>query len=62
VFPVADVAAAIDWHRRVFGFEPRLVNPPGDEVPVYAILYRDAVGDHAAAARRGQQLVALSPG
>jgi catechol 2,3-dioxygenase-like lactoylglutathione lyase family enzyme len=46
VFPVADVAASIDWYRRTFGFEPRVVNPPGDEVPVYAVLYRDAVSIH----------------
>jgi uncharacterized glyoxalase superfamily protein PhnB len=46
VFPVADVAASIDWYRQVFGFEPRIVNPPGDEVPVYAVLYRDAVSIH----------------
>src|SRR5579871_761212 len=46
VFPVADVAASIDWYRRMFGFEPRVVNPPGDEVPVYAVLDRDAVSIH----------------
>ena len=45
MYPVADVAASIEWYRRVFGFEPRVVNPPG-EVPVYAVLYRDAVSVH----------------
>jgi uncharacterized glyoxalase superfamily protein PhnB len=45
VFPVVDVAAAIDWYRRVLGFEPRVVNPP-DEVPVYAVLKRDTVWIH----------------
>jgi uncharacterized glyoxalase superfamily protein PhnB len=45
VYPVADVAASIEWYRRVFGFEPRIVNPPG-EVPVYAVLYRDGVSIH----------------
>jgi catechol 2,3-dioxygenase-like lactoylglutathione lyase family enzyme len=45
VYPVADVAASIEWYRRVFGFEPRVVNPPGD-VPVYAVLYRDAISIH----------------
>ncbi len=46
VFPVADVADSIIWYRRTFGFEPRIVNPPGDEVPVYAIIYRDSVSIH----------------
>jgi hypothetical protein len=46
VFPVADVAASIAWYRRMFDFEPRIVNPPGDDVPVYAVLYRDAVSIH----------------
>ena len=45
VYPVADVAASIEWYRRVFGFEPRVVNPPG-EVPVYAVLHRDGVSIH----------------
>jgi uncharacterized glyoxalase superfamily protein PhnB len=45
VYPVADVAASIEWYRRVFGFEPRVVNPPG-EAPVYAVLYRDGVSIH----------------
>lgn len=45
VFPVADVAASLQWYRRVFGFEPRVVNPP-DEAPVYAVLHRDAVSIH----------------
>ena len=43
VYPVAGVAAAIEWYRRVLGFEPQLVNPAGDAVPVYAVLRRDAV-------------------
>jgi len=46
VFPVADVAAAIGWYRRILGFEPQVVNPPGDEVPVYAVLRRDSVALH----------------
>ena len=45
VYPVADVAASIEWYGRVFGFEPRVVNPP-DDVPVYAVLYRDGVSIH----------------
>src|SRR5262245_29900671 len=45
VYPVADVASSIEWYRRVFGFEPRVMNPPGD-VPVYAVLYRDGVSIH----------------
>ena len=45
VYPVADVRASIDWYRRVFGFETRTVNPPG-EVPVYAVLHRDTVSIH----------------
>jgi uncharacterized glyoxalase superfamily protein PhnB len=45
VYPVADVAASIEWYRRVFGFEPRVVNPPG-ETPVYAVLYRNDVSIH----------------
>ena len=46
VYLVADVAASIAWYRRVFEFEPRIVNPPGDEVPVYAVLYRGSVSIH----------------
>ncbi|HEX7676805.1 MAG TPA: VOC family protein [Thermoanaerobaculia bacterium] len=46
VYPVADVAAAIDWYTRVLGFAVTLVNPPGEQVPVYAILRRDAVSIH----------------
>jgi uncharacterized glyoxalase superfamily protein PhnB len=46
VFPVADVAAAIEWYKRVFAFETRLVNPPGDPIPAYAVLYRDRVSLH----------------
>jgi uncharacterized glyoxalase superfamily protein PhnB len=46
VFPVADVANAIAWYGRVFGFEPRIVNPPDDPVPVYAVLVRDGVSVH----------------
>jgi uncharacterized glyoxalase superfamily protein PhnB len=43
VYPVADVAAATAWYSRVLGFEVRVVNPPEDPVPVYAVLSRDAV-------------------
>ena len=46
VYPVADVGKAIEWYGRVFGFEARLVNPPGDPVAVYAVLYRDGVSLH----------------
>ena len=46
VFPVADVADSIEWYRRTLGFEPRVVNPPGDQVPVYAVLSRDSVSIH----------------
>jgi len=46
VYPVADVAASIAWYRRVLDFEPRIVNPPGDEVPVYAVLSRGGVSIH----------------
>ena len=46
IYPVADVQASIKWYQQVFGFEPRIVNPPGDEVPVYAVLYRDKVSIH----------------
>ena len=46
VYPVADVAAAIEWYRRAFGFEARVVNPPNDPGPVYAVLYRDTVSIH----------------
>ena len=45
VYPVADVAAAIQWYGRAFGFRPQVVNPPG-EVPVYAVLTRDGVSIH----------------
>jgi uncharacterized glyoxalase superfamily protein PhnB len=45
VYPVTDVAASIAWYRRVFGFEPRVVNPPDGE-PVYAVLCRDAIAIH----------------
>jgi len=45
VYPVEDVAASIGWYGRVFGFEARVVNPPG-AVPVYAVLYRDGVSIH----------------
>jgi uncharacterized glyoxalase superfamily protein PhnB len=45
IYPVVDVSASIEWYGRVFGFEPRVVNPPG-EVPVYAVLYRDGVSIH----------------
>jgi uncharacterized glyoxalase superfamily protein PhnB len=30
----------------MFGFEPRVVNPPGDEIPVYAVLCRDTLSIH----------------
>jgi lactoylglutathione lyase len=46
VYPVRDVAAAIEWYGRVLGFEARLVNPSGDPVPVYAVLYRDTLSIH----------------
>jgi uncharacterized glyoxalase superfamily protein PhnB len=46
VYPVADVTAAIAWYSRVFGFEARVVNPPGDPVPVYAVVCRDSVSLH----------------
>jgi uncharacterized glyoxalase superfamily protein PhnB len=46
VYPVADVATAIDWYQRVLGFEAQVVNPPGDGVPVYAVLRRDSVALH----------------
>jgi uncharacterized glyoxalase superfamily protein PhnB len=45
VFPVADVAVSVAWYGRMFDFEPRIVNPP-DDVPVYAVLSRDAVSIH----------------
>ena len=45
VHPIAVVAAAIDWYRWVFDFEPRVVNPPGD-VPVDAVLHRVGVSIH----------------
>jgi uncharacterized glyoxalase superfamily protein PhnB len=46
VYSVSDVAVSIEWYRRVLGFEPLVVNPPGDEVPVYAVLYKDSVSIH----------------
>jgi len=46
VYPVADVAAAIEWYSRVLGFKPQVVNPPGNAVPVYAVLNRDAASAH----------------
>ena len=46
VYPVADVAEAVDWYRRVLGFDVQLANPPGDAVPVYAVLRRDGVSVH----------------
>ena len=46
VYPAADVAVAIEWYQRVLGFEVQVVNPPGDEVPVYAVLRRDSVALH----------------
>ena len=46
VYPARDVALSIDWYRQTFGFEPIVVNPPGDEVPLYAVLRRDGVLIH----------------
>ena len=46
VYPVADVAASIEWYGRVLGFQPQLVNPSGSEIPVYAVLNRDGVSVH----------------
>lgn len=46
VYPVADIVASVAWYQRMFGFAPRVVNPPNDEVPVYAVLWRDAVSIH----------------
>ena len=36
----------MEWYRRVLGFEPQLVNPPGDAVPVYAVLRGGDVSVH----------------
>ena len=46
VYPVADISKAIEWYSQVFGFEARIVNPPGESVPSYAVLYRDEVRLH----------------
>jgi uncharacterized glyoxalase superfamily protein PhnB len=46
VYPVADIEISVAWYQRMFGFEPQVLNPPGDEVPVYAVLRRDAVSIH----------------
>lgn len=46
VYPVRDVGSSIDWYRQTFGFEPQVVNPPGDEPPVYAVVSRGAVLIH----------------
>jgi len=46
VYPVADVAKAIEWYRQVFGFAAPVVNPAGEPVPAYAVLYRDQVRLH----------------
>ena len=46
VYPVADVAKAIEWYSQVFGFEARIANPPSEPVPSYAVLYRDEVRLH----------------
>ena len=46
VYPVADVGKAIEWYSQVFGFEAQIVNPPGEPVPSYAVLYRDEVRLH----------------
>ena len=45
VFPVADVAAAIEWYRKHLAFVPTVVNPP-EGIPVYATLWRDEVSIH----------------
>ena len=45
IYPVNNVAASIEWYRRVFGFEPTVVNPPSD-VPVYAVMSRDGIAIH----------------
>jgi uncharacterized glyoxalase superfamily protein PhnB len=45
IYPVNNVAASIEWYRRVFGFEPTVVNPPDDE-PVYAVMARDGIAIH----------------
>jgi uncharacterized glyoxalase superfamily protein PhnB len=46
VYPVADISKAIEWYSQVFGFEARIVNPPGEPAPSYAVLYRDEVRLH----------------
>ena len=46
IYPVADVAVAIEWYSRVLGFKLGLVSPPGSAVPVYAVLQRDGVSAH----------------
>src|SRR5262245_30611066 len=46
VFPVADVAASVEWYVRVFGFEARIVNPPGEPNPSYAVLHCDETRLH----------------
>ena len=44
VYPVNNVAASIEWYRRVFGFEARIVNPSVE--PVYAVLGCDGITIH----------------
>ena len=46
VYPVADISKAIEWYSQVFGFEAHIVNPPGEPLPSYAVLYRDEVRLH----------------
>jgi uncharacterized glyoxalase superfamily protein PhnB len=42
VYPVADVGAAIEWYRSMFGFAPGHVNQAPDG-PNYAVLERDGI-------------------
>jgi predicted enzyme related to lactoylglutathione lyase len=42
VYPVADVSAAMEWYRLMFGLEPAHVNQT-DDGPNYAVLKRDGV-------------------
>jgi len=45
VFPVADVAASIEWYRKHLAFVPTVINP-AEGAPVYATLWRDQVSVH----------------
>ena len=45
VYPVADISKATEWYSQVFGFK-HIVNPPGEPLPSYAVLYRDEVRLH----------------